>query len=530
MTPNTDLPAGSWPYPPYGAQPTTWVPSPPPTPFVDDIPDRTAARAVIASIAAGLLAQLLFVAQPAGINFPIWVAVVIAAAFALRRSDARLDRADLWLPITALVFATFLALRDDVGLFLFDVLAAGSLTLAATVAIGGQPVSRRAGSSIVRLGAGAMAVALGGAVRVAAGLAPLVAAIPTGRHDTFARVLRGLLIAVPLVIGFAWLFSSADAVFQAFLQRVFDIRIDGNEFAGRLIFASFAAWLFAGTMAAAWLSRDRFGWPKPTAEAAPAMAGGLGTLETLIVLVAVDLVFALFVIFQVAYLFPGHDPLTVSGMTFAQYARRGFFELVIVAVLSGLLLIWLDSAVKSRTRTYLASAISLAALSGVVLVSATVRMVLYQQAYGWTELRFYTLAAIALLALGLVAAVLTLVTNRVSALPKFMVGAGFAVAIVCNVIGPQAFVTARNVERAIDPSQIPADGHTGLDTTYLELLGADSVPILIDSIARLPDGTENAIHVLLTSQARSLREESAGWPAWNLSRQYALDVLTASGY
>jgi hypothetical protein len=521
---------------PYEQAETTWLPpAAAAPPIVEPLPERKAARAVAASVAAGFLAQLLFVGQLPGINFPIWIAVVLAAASLLRRRGARIDRYDLWLPPAALAFATLISLRADPSLLLFDVLACLSLTLAAAVAIGGQPVSRTTWARIVELGSAAIGVAWVGAAPIARGLRPLLAAFPTSRGRAGGPIVRGLLIAIPLVVGFVVLFAAADAVFQSYVDQLVTIRLDGAELTSRLIFALLACWLFAGVIAVAWLSRDRFParYAQPGNDEANGVARrGLASTEAVVVLIALDLVFAIFVAIQAAYLYPAADPLGVSGMTYAEYARRGFFELVLAAFLVGVVIVGLDSLIERRTPAFRIAALVLTILTGVVLASATVRMGLYQQAYGWTELRFYVLAAIVLLGLGLLATAVLLIARRVSMLPKFMLGAGLAVALVCNVIGPQAFVTAQNLQRVIDPSMVPADGYSGIDLDYISLLGADVVPVIVDSRSRLPAEVLGQVDQMLAYTAIELRQQAAetGWPSWNLSRQRALESLDAAGF
>ena len=356
--------------------------------------------------------------------------------------------------------------------------------------------------------------------------------MPSSGHDTSARVVRGLLIAVPLVLVFALLFAAADGVFQSIIRNLFDVRLNSPELFGRGAFAFAAAWLFAGTMAAVWLSRSRFSVVSAGTEGDERATAKLGTIETLVVLVAVDLVFAMFVVLQAAYLFPGIDPIGASGLTYAEYARRGFFELVVVAVLSAFVILGLDRFVEQKTPTYKAASVALAALTGFVLVSAAARLLLYQQVYGWTELRFYVLAAIVLLAVGVLATIVLLLKERVSILPKVILGAGLAVALACNAIGPQSFVTAQNVERIINPLLVPEGGYSGLDTSYLGSLGADSIPAVVANLDRLPAQEANYLRGALHFQARELREASTelGWPSWNLSRQRALEALTTAGF
>jgi hypothetical protein len=97
-----------------------------------------------------------------------------------------------------------------------------------------------------------------------------------------------------------------------------------------------------------------------------------------------------------------------------------------------------------------------------------------------------------------------------------------------NVVGPQAFVADRNLERALDPSLVPAGGRTGLDTPYLSSLGDEAVPAVAGAIARLPDPADRAwLERFLDGRAASLREDPSllGWPAWNVARERARAAL-----
>ena len=121
----------------------------------------------------------------------------------------------------------------------------------------------------------------------------------------------------------------------------------------------------------------------------------LALLESSIVLGAVDLMFGAFVVVQIAYFFGGQALVNAgTGWTFAQYARRGFFELIAVSVLVLGLILWLDRVTprtNARQHTiFRVLAVGMIALTGVMLVSASGRMSLYEEAYGYTHLRQYT--------------------------------------------------------------------------------------------------------------------------------------------
>ena len=97
---------------------------------------------------------------------------------------------------------------------------------------------------------------------------------------------------------------------------------------------------------------------------------------------------------------------------------------------------------------------------------------------------------------------------------------------------PQSFVTDQNLQRALDPSLVPADGYAGLDTFYFASLGADSIPTIVAALDRLEPASRAQLSIMLERRASDLREEAAklGWPSWNYSRQRALESLTAAGF
>jgi hypothetical protein len=241
--------------------------------------------------------------------------------------------------------------------------------------------------------------------------------------------------------------------------------------------------------------------------------------------------FAVFTALQTVYLFGGLDTFAVSGMTYSDYARRGFFELMIAAFLAGAVIVVIDRLVAEHRSSYRLAASALAALTGFVALSAFVRLGLYQAANGWTELRFYALVGIAFAAIGVLLTLAAVATNRGRWLPQMLLGAGLTVAVIVNAVGPQSYVTEQNLARALDPSLVGPGGKTGLNVDYLATLGADSVPALAGARDRLPADLRAEVDAVLRSHASEVRREAgAGWQSWNLARQRALDALIAAGY
>jgi hypothetical protein len=335
--------------------------------------------------------------------------------------------------------------------------------------------------------------------------------------------LRGLLIAAPIVLVFVALFSSADAVFARLLDDVFEVDLELGELPGRLGLAAVLAWLAAGGLA---LSAST-----PAVEpAAVESTWRLGRPEALTVLLAVDVLFLVFVVLQGAYLFGGLDTLGATGLTYAEYARRGFFELVAVAALAGGLVVVVERITRDRSRPFIGAAIGLAVLTGVVLVSAALRLRLYQEAYGWTELRLYVVATIGLLAACLVGLVVALAADRVRWIGHLVVAAGLGIGLGLSLIGPVRFITEQNVARALDPSLVEEHGRAELDHAYAVSLGDDAAVALLTALPRLEEPDADRLRDALRRRLDELRRDPAqqGWQAWNLGRETARTALEAA--
>jgi len=186
----------------------------------------------------------------------------------------------------------------------------------------------------------------------------------------------------------------------------------------------------------------------------------------------------------------------------------------------------LDLAVARRARAQLAASLALLGLTGVVLLSAFVRLRLYQDAYGWTELRLYVAVSIAAMAVTLAALAVFLATDRTRWLGHVMAVIGLVSLITLNLIAPAAFVAERNVERIIDPSLVPPDGQAALDADYLGVLPDDAVPALVAALPQLSGNDAFRIERALDRRERALAEAPYGTPfSWNLGRERAKAAL-----
>jgi Na+-transporting NADH:ubiquinone oxidoreductase subunit NqrE len=272
------------------------------------------------------------------------------------------------------------------------------------------------------------------------------------------------------------------------------------------------AWPAAGGLAALWrVPRDQ----------ATTRVWSLLAAETATVTLAlIAALFAVFVTLQLAYLFGGRDTLDAAAISYSSYARRGFFELIGAVALVGAVLFGLEHLVRKRGRAYRAAALTLLGLTAVVLASAWYRLDLYQQAYGWTELRFYAICAIAFLGLALAIFALCVVRGRMSYAVQPLALAAVLVALSANAIGPDAFVARANIARILDPSGLPADASRTFDADHLVGLGGGAIVELVDAFPRLPLSERLQAGVLLRRElSRRDEDRKPDWQGWNLERE-----------
>ena len=226
----------------------------------------------------------------------------------------------------------------------------------------------------------------------------------------------------------------------------------------------------------------------------------LGIIPVATALGLVDLLFLIFVVIQLRYLFGGVELIAAAtGLTYAEYARRGFFELVTVSALVLPLLAGADWLLRDESRehqrTFRQLAIVLLLLLAVVMTSALARMRLYVGAFGLSEVRVYATAF--MLYLAGIFAWFAGTTLRGQG-RRFAFGAlvqGFA------VLGAER----------------PFDGW------YAASLGADAVPLLLDALPRLDERATCSVAAGLLKQRRRLERDD--WRSWNFARARARRLL-----
>jgi hypothetical protein len=282
---------------------------------------------------------------------------------------------------------------------------------------------------------------------------------------------RGLLIAAPIAIVLAAMLASADPVFASFFNLNFDL--------GQLVRDAF--FVLVGSLTLAGLLRLAAAEPVSRVDGP---VWRLGSIEGLVVLAVLDAVFAAFAMAQaIAATGAAGDTLRAAGMTYADYARSGFFQLLWVAGITAIVLI-LFSRITSLTQPNTKRAFLVLGQVGIGLTLLIVfvafqRLSLYEEAYGFTMLRLYShifAVWIAVVFLLLAADMAGLFRKR-----RWFVGAtsitAIATLLALNLVNPEAVVVALNIDHARSAHKI--------DAQYFAELSSDATPALLASRSQL---------------------------------------------
>lgn len=335
---------------------------------------------------------------------------------------------------------------------------------------------------------------------------------PLGGHTK--KILRGLLIAIPLLLVFMGLFSAADAIFKNRVETLFDHVGDLVMNSEQLAY-HFGYTILFGILAALILRPMVLGEKWKDIEKAPPATWILGSIEVAIVMGSILLLFLSFILIQFRYLFGGHAMVqTAKALTYATYARKGFFALLVVVVLVHVILLlgtWLLKKAGKQTQSLFRWAgLGLIVLTSVIFVSAFFRLSLYVAAYGLTQSRFYAAAVLVWLSIVYLLTATQLVFPRWSFFTGAYLHSFLAVLLLLSAVNPDATIARINLERLV----VKGD----LDYVYLQGLSTDAVPTILAYQSHLsPDKTRELVqHIVTTRHANE-----TDWRSWNASRAKA---------
>jgi hypothetical protein len=328
-------------------------------------------------------------------------------------------------------------------------------------------------------------------------------------RGTLSAFFRAALLAGPVLGLVVALLAHGDASFGARLARTWDALAElpfGATVRVLVVTAVVGLWT-SGMLAWAHRRRTR------SSTAVVPTVGRLGAAEAFSVVGGLALVLTLFsAVTAECALSPDACELP-AGMTYAEYAHEGFFELMAAAAVVLVALLAVPPRLSKEAKAprwampVAATAVVVATLP--MLASAFRRLMLYEEAYGFTRLRVVSQAATVVVGAWLVWRGVTLWRWK----HRFAVGAVVAATVGVlglDVLNLEAWVARRNVERALETGR--------LDERYLAELSADAAPVLERAMAENPERFYGALRADLES-LRSIPADGA--LGFNLARARA---------
>ena len=497
-------------------------------------PDAPPARNLLWQAALlGLSGDALLREGPPGPGLAIWVAILTLAALSLTWSAGRRVPREsiLWLGV-AVLLASCLAWRDAEAIRFLDLIATIGVLGLAGVALRDPALAIAAPRLRDTLWAG-LAIVLS----TARGIVPLALrelfagerrAGALGRARTAVRLA---LIVGSLLLVFGSLLRSADPIFASLVSLP---DLDVETIVSHVFLFGFFAWIAGGWAYGALVE-------SPQLRRAPARFPiSLGALDLTTALGTLTLLFGAYVLTQLGWFFGGERFLrATTGLTAAQYARRGFFQMVWVVALVVPLLLATRAALApepSLARRHTLLSLPVVGLLGAIILSAAMRMRLYVQYYGLTAERLYTLVFMGWLAIVLALLALTVLRGRGRTFVAGSVVSALTLLIGLHVVVPDVIVARVNVARAVSSTaSVP------LDLPYLASLSGDATPLAVAATLAAPTERESRdasyAHSRCAAASRLLhswgpasrtaeRHRHAGsWRTWNAGEALALRAV-----
>lgn len=488
---------------------------------------KRALAIVAAAVGFGLAFDVLFFDKTMGISFFIYVVLTLGGIFTVaRRSKVVISQSAYLVSALLLFFSSMLFVRAGGLISFFNVIATLYL-LGMLLYLLYKPDLRQLAPvqylepvfGIPARGLRRFKETIGELTQVRAMAA---------KHTGASQVVRGVLLALPVLVVFIILFSSADLIFRKYTTDLLSINING-EVVAHIFWITAVSCIFTGVFSyvrrplgsAADAARQQL-----AGEAVKPARHRLGLMEATILFGSLNVLFLSFIIVQLTYLFGGEHNITVQGFTYAEYARKGFFELLAVAVLSFVIILGaerlLPRAGRQHSMRFKVLSGALIAQVMVIMISAFKRMALYESAYGFTSLRLYVQIVMVWLAVVFCVLLYKIFVNQRENTFAFLSFVSVMILLVTvNVMNVDAFVARQNIGRYYSTGK--------LDVGYLGQLPDDAI-VETSKLLDVPDSKlQSSLAASLYLKRFYLQSKDKHWQSANLARKAALRALNAHG-
>ena len=335
--------------------------------------------------------------------------------------------------------------------------------------------------------------------------------------DNGKRLIKTLLIILPIVIIVLLLLSNADPNFKNLFKIVIDFITDilKFEFIDKLLgkIFMFIVMIFVIGTSTMYLIKD---YGKESYKVKERKNKDIYTIKVLVTVL--NIIYIIFDIIQIKFLFIHSSS---SYINYASYARSGFFELMVVSLINmTIILISKNYKTDKKNTKYMnIMSILMLFLTLIIIVSSFIRMHLYEVAYGYTVLRLLVDVVLITEVLLMIPTVMYIINS------EFNISKAFLIIIICvyccvNYINIDCFIANKNINRYNNGSK--------LDIEYLETYTTDNIPILINLYNSTDD---NKIKSELLDYFEVIRDTNKinSWEEFNISKYRTIKQLEKLG-
>jgi hypothetical protein len=488
---------------------------------------------ILISLFLGVVFDRIFFNSPFGISYFVFIGLCIAFFLWSIKGELRLQKSMGWmllLPI-ALLSLSYAVFTDDV-FYGLNLIIVPSLMIASSILIH-NPKQKwdkvDFALEMLKNGIGNVLGNLGkpfGIIR-----ASIKRSGGSELKESRKQVLLGLLISLPLLVVVIMLLSSADMVFNYYLSNITevfnDIRLE--KFIGHSVIILMVTLYIFGyiwgfkKVDESYSIKNGMGAEQDLTIDMPSSAQTWEPITLITVLAVLNIVYLLFSVVQFSYLYGGGAMSLPASFTYAEYARRGFFELSAVTFINFIIVLSCIKFVKRDNRKLIVmlniffTVLIIFTLN--MLFSANFKLTLYENTYGFTYLRVAVHLFMLLLFILCLIVAAGIWINKVPIVKSLLV-ASIAMYTIVNYLNIDGFIARKNIERYHATGKI--------DAYYLASLSHEAVPYILE----LRDDKDNFIRDIVNKNLKhrvDTLDSQKHLSQFNLSRNRARRLLKESG-
>lgn len=469
------------------------------------------------SLLLGEIFDRLFIDKTYGISYFIFIGLCIGFFLWSLRDRIRLEKSFGWfLLIPIALLALSFAIHTKEIFYLLNFLTVPILMIASSILIVNPRLKWDKDSFIAEMLRKGIANVL---KNITKPFTILKASIKIGRavqiEEGKKQILVGILVSLPLLVILIILLSSADMVFGYYFANLTEIfnNINIEEFVPHTIIILVIAFYLFGYV---WGFKSEEKVIEKGLDA-PAMSWDAVTIIT--VLVALNILYLIFTMIQFSYLYGGDNISLPANFTYAEYARKGFFELGTVTFINFIIVLSYLKYIKKDNKRLLKIAnlllTVLVAFTLNMLFSANFKLTLYEAAFGYTFLRV-SVHLFMLLLFILCLVVAAGIWYRKIPIVKSIIVITIIMYTIINYLNIDGFIARKNIERYNETGK--------LDAYYLTSLSFEAVPYLIELRDKSDSHTKKVIDENLKYRKKVLDKQNS-WTEFNFSKNRTRKLL-----